>query len=409
MQRYNLAALVKAQKPRIKTTILRPIDPSVTLETSLLVTLTQLTRNLVSWARENVAPVIEAERRAYHADELGANARSVLAALLLEAERMEAKARTEVLAAIEKDVARHTQQFIASVQAQTQVSLLALLRDDDLIDVISIRSQEANRLIKSLTQDIRDRIERETLGAVFEGRSNENVAKALREIEGIGRQRARLIARDQASKLNAAMNEFRQGQAGITHYRWKTILDGRERPSHNANNDKIFAWARPPANTGHPGHDINCRCRGLAIITDDPDEIERSAVPPEFNPGELEDFFVTNLPAIRSVAAVPRANLGTYTVQEIAERLAQSIDLQRKISAAGTAALSEGTAEKLVVELFGYLPPDDVLEGMLQGRFSRLFAKRRTVLIGASNERLQLIERLLVQAKVINAGPREEP
>lgn len=322
---------------------------------------------------------------------------------------MEAKARTEVLAAIEKDAARHTQQFIASVQAQTQVNLLALLRDDDLIDVISIRSQEANRLIKSLTQDIRDRIERETLGAVFEGRSNENVAKALREIEGIGRQRARLIARDQASKLNAAMNEFRQGQAGITHYRWKTILDGRERPSHNANNDKIFAWARPPLSTGHPSSAINCRCKALAIITDEPEEIERSAVPPEFKPGELEDFFVANLPAIRSVAAVPRANLGTYTVQEIAERLAQSIDLQRKISAAGTAALPEGTAEKLVVELFGYLPPDDVLEGMMQGRFSRLFAKRRTVLIGASNERLQLIERLLAQAEVINAGPREEP
>jgi SPP1 gp7 family putative phage head morphogenesis protein len=362
-----------------------------------------MARNLVSWSRANVVPVIEAERRAFAArdgltlDGVGANARSIINALRIEAERLSAKADLEARAAIEKDGSRHTRQFIAGVRAQAQIDLSALLRDDDLVDVLSIRSEEANRLIRNLSQDIHDRIERETLGAIFEGRSNADVAKSLQEIDGIGRQRARLIARDQASKLNAAMNEYRQGQAGVTHYKWATILDGRERPSHNANNGKIFPWARAPEKTGHPGHQINCRCRALAVITDDPEEIEKGAVPPDLDPGDLDDFFVANLPAIRSVSAVPRTNIGALTPADIAERLTQAVELQRKVSAATAATLPEATAEKLIVELFGYLPKDTDLAAMLPGTISKLVASRRTILVKAANERLALIERLLRQ------------
>lgn len=377
-------------------------------------------RNLASWARANVAPVIEAERGAYQArlrdaliaDDTGANARSILNALRIEAEREAARADLAARAAIEKDGTRHTTQFTAGVRAQTQIDLSALLRDDDLVEVLSIRSEEANRLIRNLSQDIHDRIERETLGAIFEGRGNADVAKSLREIEGIGRNRARLIARDQASKLNGAMNEFRQGQAGVTHYKWKTILDGRERPSHHANNERVFAWAQPPQKTGHPGRDVNCRCRAMAIITDDPDEIEKSAVPTEFEPGDLDDFFVANLPAIRSVASVPRTNIGAFTPADVADKLASAIDLQRKLASAGTKVLPEATAERLVVELFGFLPSEADLANMAPRTLSKLFATRRSILVSAARERLELIERTLKQARIVpnpSATPSAAP
>lgn len=42
-------------------------------------------------------------------------------------------------------------------------------------------------------------------------------------------------------------------------YIWHTQGDGKVRPSHAANNGKIFAWANPPV-TRHPGEEINCRC-----------------------------------------------------------------------------------------------------------------------------------------------------
>lgn len=44
-----------------------------------------------------------------------------------------------------------------------------------------------------------------------------------------------------------------------THYIWRTQDDDKVRPSHAANDDRIFSWEKPPA-TGHPGEDYNCRC-----------------------------------------------------------------------------------------------------------------------------------------------------
>jgi SPP1 gp7 family putative phage head morphogenesis protein len=44
-----------------------------------------------------------------------------------------------------------------------------------------------------------------------------------------------------------------------THYIWRTRGDGKVRPSHAANNGKIFAWDNPPP-TGHPSEDYGCRC-----------------------------------------------------------------------------------------------------------------------------------------------------
>ena len=316
----------------------------------------------------------------------------------LEAERLAAKAEIEVRAAIEKEAVRHTRNFAAGVVAQAKVDVSALLRDDDLVDLISLRSEEFNRLITNLAQDIHDRIERETLGSIFEGRSNANIAKSLQEIDGIGRTRARLIARDQASKLNGAMNQFRQEQAGITHYRWKTILDGRERPTHHANNDKVFAWDRPSPITGHPGHDINCRCRALAIVTDEPEDVENSVTPPEGNP-DIGDFFAQNLVAIRSVASVPSTNVATLSAEEIAAKLAQTLNVQGNLAAVGK-AFTVDHAQQLVVELYGFLPIEADIDALLGSRLQALFASRRTRLISAAKDRLQMIESTLRQAQV---------
>ena len=51
---------------------------------------------------------------------------------------------------------------------------------------------------------------------------------------------------------------FKQART-TTHYVWRTRRDGRVRPSHAANDGKIFAWDNPPP-TGHPGYESGCRC-----------------------------------------------------------------------------------------------------------------------------------------------------
>lgn len=77
---------------------------------------------------------------------------------------------------------------------------------------------------------------------------------------------ARFIARDQTQRLTNSLNEFRQQGAGITKYKWSTSNDGAVRPTHRANRNKIFRWDRPPAKTGHPGYDYNCRCVAIPVL-----------------------------------------------------------------------------------------------------------------------------------------------
>ena len=74
-----------------------------------------------------------------------------------------------------------------------------------------------------------------------------------KEVERIGdvtESRAKLIARDQTSKMNGAFNEARQTSLGIDRYVWQTSGDERVREEHQANDGQVFSWNDPPA-TGH--------------------------------------------------------------------------------------------------------------------------------------------------------------
>ena len=76
-----------------------------------------------------------------------------------------------------------------------------------------------------------------------------------------------------------------------SYYIWRTRKDGKARPSHVANDGKIFSWNNPPA-TGHPGQAPRCRCRAEpfpANITEYVD-INFSGVADTGNPWTSEDF-----------------------------------------------------------------------------------------------------------------------
>ncbi|MBB4304089.1 hypothetical protein GGD81_003144 [Rhodobium orientis] len=58
-----------------------------------------------------------------------------------------------------------------------------------------------------------------------------------------------------------------------SHYVWRTRGDGKVRPSHAANDGKIFAWDNPPP-TGHPGEDYGCRCIAEPYVANINEHIE---------------------------------------------------------------------------------------------------------------------------------------
>jgi len=115
----------------------------------------------------------------------------------------------------------------------------------------------------ALIKDIGDKTATDVEGIVKrglrEGKTNKEISAEIRQRFTVGKNRARLIARDQVGKLNGQLTKLRQEELGLTRYVWRTVGDERVRASHRANDGEVFSWDKPPA-TGHPGEDIQCRC-----------------------------------------------------------------------------------------------------------------------------------------------------
>jgi len=155
--------------------------------------------------------------------------------------------------------------FIRNIKKDMGVDVSNILTDKGLKKLLDKRIKENVDLIKTIPKEYFARVR----VAIKQGRKADDTAfsirKDLKQIGKITQNRAKLIARDQVSKTNAALNEFRQQDIGVTEYTWRTSGDERVREDHRANNGRKFRWDKPPSKTGHPGHDVQCRC------TADPD------------------------------------------------------------------------------------------------------------------------------------------
>lgn len=118
-------------------------------------------------------------------------------------------------------------------------------------------------LIKGLREDVAKKVATTIFDGFQRGDSWRTVETALMDpktgMRGISRRRAQLIAVDQVGKLNGELSRQRQMDLGITGYKWRGLLDNRERPEHVAREGKYFLWTQPPPD-GHPGQPIRCRC-----------------------------------------------------------------------------------------------------------------------------------------------------
>jgi SPP1 gp7 family putative phage head morphogenesis protein len=154
--------------------------------------------------------------------------------------------------------------FVRQVNKAVGVNVNNILTDKGLKKLLDERIAANVRLIKTIPKQHFTRIRL----AIIQGRRADDTAfsikKDLKKIGKITRNRSKLIARDQVSKLNGALNELRQQDIGVSQYTWRTSEDERVRSRHKDNNGKTFRWDKPPK-TGHPATEVNCRC------TADPD------------------------------------------------------------------------------------------------------------------------------------------
>jgi SPP1 gp7 family putative phage head morphogenesis protein len=163
--------------------------------------------------------------------------------------------------------------LVNDIRKRLKVDVTKLLTNNIMSGFIKQSIKDNVNLIKSVKLEFKNKLEQE----IFDDLSNTNFNsfKLKRYLKKTLSSRSKfksintridLIARDQTSKTTAKSLEIRHRQLGVYSYQWLGIEDARERPSHVANNNKIFSYNNPPVSTGNPGQDIRCRCTALGII-----------------------------------------------------------------------------------------------------------------------------------------------
>lgn len=143
------------------------------------------------------------------------------------------------------------------------------------------KTWEANfqMLCKSAESDIKKDISRIVAQAKNEGWNGKQVEKAVKkELPEKYKNRAELISRTEAAKLNTQATISTYRQIGCQYYKWMSTLDERVRPTHEKMNDQICSIENPEVyydetpdglvehSRGddmvhlHPGEDFQCRC-----------------------------------------------------------------------------------------------------------------------------------------------------
>ena len=113
----------------------------------------------------------------------------------------------------------------------------------------------------------------------YDGTLDGSLTQNLSRVNGISSNRAKLIARDQTSKLSSDLARIRQEAAGIDSYIWRTSKDERvvgnpgglypkgnsKHGNHFKREGEEYKWSKPP-HDGNPGTAIQCRCRAEPVI-----------------------------------------------------------------------------------------------------------------------------------------------
>ena len=139
--------------------------------------------------------------------------------------------------------------------------------EPNLRGILQVWEAENIALIKSIPTKYAEQLRGRVVDAVQRGATLRDMVKEIRESYDLPRNRAELIAQDQIGKLNGQLTQTRQQALGVEEYRWRGVMDQRERDEHVEREGKTFRWDAPPSD-GHPGQPIRCRCGAEGVFPD---------------------------------------------------------------------------------------------------------------------------------------------
>lgn len=161
----------------------------------------------------------------------------------------------------------HRGKWIRNVLSATSIDLSTLLWVGDVMDTVEAAISWNVALVKDVSDDLRRKIS----NAVFTGfqarKPAREVAKEIREATGMARTRSLRIAADQSVKFGSKLNEARQRQAGLDHFKWRHSGKRHPRPHHEARDGKVYSWANPGiAADDLPGVPPYCGCTAQGVV-----------------------------------------------------------------------------------------------------------------------------------------------
>ena len=144
-----------------------------------------------------------------------------------------------------------------------------------LQDYLKASAQQNAQLIKSIPAKYLEEVQTLVMANMRSGMRPGYIEKALQEQFGVTQRRAKMIARDQTSKIQGELNRKQQQGAGFTHFRWLTSHDSRVRHDHDVFEHRVtkygkgvYLWSDLPLEKGvpvSPGSPINCRCTAIPV------------------------------------------------------------------------------------------------------------------------------------------------
>lgn len=285
------------EKRRRKPRAPKPVMPSKAAERYYLGQLRALVRAMATELVASLEPELKRLKPDYIADSvrtLDGWTDQILAAIRRVSSRFTsslfdaqiARVAASTVSRAEADNAEH---FRDSVNQAVGIDFQLITKPKGMTDYLEASTAENVNLIKSIPRDYFEKVESLVLGGMKDGLAPTAIAKQIQAETGVTARRAKLIARDQTSKLNSDLTRQRQAAAGIEFYKSVDAGDVRVtgNPAGKYPNAKISCWGIARQDIGYgvgiykvadgapwkgetglqPGrHHILCRCVGLAQI-----------------------------------------------------------------------------------------------------------------------------------------------
>lgn len=262
--KYDLARIAREQGARRGNVKMAPIEERRGSVLAYRRELKAFLRELAKITRTEILPRYAQDRRITR----DAAAEDWFESLFSRRARLEGGLRAAADRVFREEGRRHSRVFHEAAKAALGIDIAALIDREDLAPLLREAGERNAALIRSLGDDAINRVQQQVYAATSNGSSISSLRKSLVTQFRIAGRRADLIASDQMAKLNSDMTQFRQQQAGVTRYIWRTSQDERVRQLHRAVDGKEYTWGKPTdAEDGlPPGKPIRCRCVAIPII-----------------------------------------------------------------------------------------------------------------------------------------------